>query len=414
MIASTLYRTRFIWSFILFILVSFSGVFANLILFPEVVVGSLGGPRLTEIQVTTSQVLFVFVPLAFFRVWSRFEVSQLPDLGKKNIYWLLVLVGVFYGIWFVLAPQGPTLVSTVKLEYLLPLFIVNLIISLYCYYWFVQEGEDSTIYRTLRVHEIDIAKAELLKETKEKYKPIVLSYLREAIRLRRLAFISLYGVGFVVFLAIIAVVFASRLTEADQQVSSTLTQAESLQISDRDRLTNLTAENLSIDANIAAAEERLADEDTSIFEKERVADDLHAYEVRQVLLPEEISQATKQLMESNELVQNVRLQLLINAEEGGTASAVSSLNTLIASSVTRFGLVIILTFLAQALINLYRYSMRLSAFYWSNAILVAMTDGRVAEIGELSDLMSPLKVSIGREPKTPVDEAVKLLNAAKD
>lgn len=114
-----------------------------------------------------------------------------------------------------------------------------------------------------------------------------------------------------------------------------------------------------------------------------------------------------------ELLDTVRKEDVLGESSTALATAQSS-EALIASAVTRFGVIAVLMFLAQALINLYRYALRLSAFYRSRALMVVLTGGDLVKMEAASKTLSADHVSLGREPKSPIEDAKRLAEIAKD
>ena len=92
---------------------------------------------------------------------------------------------------------------------------------------------------------------------------------------------------------------------------------------------------------------------------------------------------------------------------------ISNLNLLIASGITRFGILFMMIFIMQVLINLYRYTMRLSAYYLSqaDAFLLAHDDNEALE--RIVPLLSPAQVDFGKPPNTPLEQLGKLAEVAK-
>lgn len=74
---------------------------------------------------------------------------------------------------------------------------------------------------------------------------------------------------------------------------------------------------------------------------------------------------------------------------------------ILATAITRFGVVIILVFLTQILIGLYRYNMRLIAFYQSRKDFIYMWDGSIKTMSKFSAIVTPIGVDFGKEPKNP-------------
>lgn len=85
---------------------------------------------------------------------------------------------------------------------------------------------------------------------------------------------------------------------------------------------------------------------------------------------------------------------------------------LISSLTTRFGAVLILLFLVQTLITLYRYNTRLAAFFDSRAdVLELLREATSDKLATLVQLFAPEAIDYGRLPRTPSEQ---LLAIAKE
>jgi hypothetical protein len=90
----------------------------------------------------------------------------------------------------------------------------------------------------------------------------------------------------------------------------------------------------------------------------------------------------------------------------------STIVSLIATNVTRFGTLAILTFLISLSMSLYRYNVRLYAFYMARADALRMKGG----LGQVSliSLASSLTpgVDFGKTPQTPIEQILELVRVA--
>jgi hypothetical protein len=98
--------------------------------------------------------------------------------------------------------------------------------------------------------------------------------------------------------------------------------------------------------------------------------------------------------------------LLSAPEDFGRPSTVVSL---IATNVTRFGTLAIITFLISILMSLYRYNIRLYAFYMARADALRMKGelGRVSLVALASSLTPG--VDFGKAPQTPTEQVIELV-----
>lgn len=88
---------------------------------------------------------------------------------------------------------------------------------------------------------------------------------------------------------------------------------------------------------------------------------------------------------------------------------------LIASSVTRFGAILLLIFGVQILVQLYKYNVRLSAFYEAQADaidLVGVSD--IEKLTKVIQTISPNNIDFGKNPRTPTHELAELAKHLKN
>jgi hypothetical protein len=101
--------------------------------------------------------------------------------------------------------------------------------------------------------------------------------------------------------------------------------------------------------------------------------------------------------------------LLGTLEDSGHSATVISL---IATNVTRFGTLAIITFLISLSMSLYRYNIRLYAFYMARADALRMKGelGRVSLVALASSLTPG--VDFGKNPQTPTEQIIELVRVA--
>jgi hypothetical protein len=103
-------------------------------------------------------------------------------------------------------------------------------------------------------------------------------------------------------------------------------------------------------------------------------------------------------------------------DEGNTSGDdKGQLVRLVQTSITRFGTLIVVSFLVAILIPSYRYSMRLSAFYSARAdALIAMrsTSFEISNFDLLTGVLTP-HIEFGKSPSTPVEQVADLVRAAR-
>jgi hypothetical protein len=100
----------------------------------------------------------------------------------------------------------------------------------------------------------------------------------------------------------------------------------------------------------------------------------------------------------------------INAD----TSTVSLLNNpMFLSNLNRVGITIYAFFAVTIIVAVYRYSMRLSTHYDACADALELSDGSIdARFHQLIRSLSPAGIDFGKAPRSPVDQAAEMLQAA--
>jgi hypothetical protein len=88
---------------------------------------------------------------------------------------------------------------------------------------------------------------------------------------------------------------------------------------------------------------------------------------------------------------------------------------LVQTSVTRFGLLAVIGFFVSILVSLYRYNVRLAAFYTARADALRLLEppSAVSDFALIVTALSPT-VEFGKGPQPPIAQLVDLVKAAKD
>jgi hypothetical protein len=82
----------------------------------------------------------------------------------------------------------------------------------------------------------------------------------------------------------------------------------------------------------------------------------------------------------------------------------------ISSLSTRIGSVLILIFLVQILVNLYRYNIRLAAYYDARADALQLVGSKDEKtLNEYVKVLSPETFDFGKQPRSPADNVMDLL-----
>ena len=109
--------------------------------------------------------------------------------------------------------------------------------------------------------------------------------------------------------------------------------------------------------------------------------------------------------------ENAKLDIISNDNGAGNFVQTNS-NFLIASAVTRIGILLIVVFLVQILVGIYRYSMRMSAFYLSRADSLLLISNNANSLGAWEDSLLPKEIDFGKTPVSPAKEALDVVREA--
>jgi hypothetical protein len=84
---------------------------------------------------------------------------------------------------------------------------------------------------------------------------------------------------------------------------------------------------------------------------------------------------------------------------------------IVATAITRVGVVLIIVFLVQILMGLYRYNTRLVAYYSSRRDLLTLWDGNQKTLKPLDQVLAPPRVDFGKEPKHPLEDIIRAMGS---
>jgi hypothetical protein len=78
-----------------------------------------------------------------------------------------------------------------------------------------------------------------------------------------------------------------------------------------------------------------------------------------------------------------------------------------ATAITRVGVVLIIIYLVQILIGLYRYNTRLATYYNAKQDVLGLWDGNPTSLKRLDEIIGSPKFDFGKEPKHPLEDLLK-------
>jgi hypothetical protein len=233
-----------------------------------------------------------------------------------------------------------------------------------------------------------------------------------AIQLRRFSMISLVAIGMLLFVAVGVILFAGFIANLGigqsniERIQATLDSEQAILARVERDLRGIDSRERSVKTNY---ERRMritkkpivegAYKKSSEYERLMIQrDQLKTLRGHHVKTLETIFAARQKFLEKR-LTNN-----------GGAQGQPDNINLLIASGITRFGILFIMLFIVQILVNLYRYTMRLSSYYLSQADALLLSDGTSDDLLKIVPALSPATVDFGKPPATPIEHVEKLVN----
>ncbi|MCB9928453.1 MAG: hypothetical protein H6844_03430 [Alphaproteobacteria bacterium] len=248
---------------------------------------------------------------------------------------------------------------------------------------------------------------------------------RRAIQMRRFSLVALAGIGVLLVVAVAVILFAGfianlgvgatgperiqqlldaengairRLREQESQLRRDLEQSEIAYFTAA-RPTRAIVRKLE-DLNLTQA-------DRERFQQTPTYLQAHA----------ELESMAAQIashQQALEAIRGARIEYLTDniKSDFGASEETSNVNLLIASGITRFGILFIMLFIVQILVNLYRYSMRMSAYYLSQADALLLAEDGGDALLKVVPALSPQNVDFGKAPQTPMQNLEKLAEIA--
>ena len=230
-----------------------------------------------------------------------------------------------------------------------------------------------------------------------------------AVQMRRFSFVALTGIGALLVVAVCVILFAGFIANlgvgktGPERIQELLT-AETAAL---DRAQSDLLSNRQKQEDLAKRTTRDPNPDPEAYKSTPEFKQLDVAERKLILVRDAHEDAIGTILRERTAYLKTNIQT-----DFGSAEEANNLNLLIASGITRFGILFIMLFIVQILVNLYRYTMRLSAYYLSQAdALLLASDGEDALL-KLVPALSPAQVDFGKAPDTPAQNLEKLLEMA--
>jgi hypothetical protein len=225
-----------------------------------------------------------------------------------------------------------------------------------------------------------------------------------AVRLRRRAATLRTGAGGSLFLIVLALIGGLGLFYFAKQIS----------INTNDEIIRLLAQKSQRElADIGRAESLIREADYIVDRALQAT----TPDIRKALASDVAAEATSGIDGAKQAIAKVQSSAATIEKHIIALDRTDQTRELISTIATRVGAVLIIVFLVQILVSLYRYNMRLSAYYDARADaleLAAGADGRTSlkQFQAACEIIAPDRIDFGREPKSPVANVTELLKAA--
>ena len=176
-----------------------------------------------------------------------------------------------------------------------------------------------------------------------------------------------------------------EITEIDEKIKTSILELAS---------TEKKQEKKNIESGVIDLRKRLAELNEEYFN-----------------LEEDFGRLETDYRSSNKELTDMR-RALLEFQSGDKPQPVDE-NLLVATAVTRFGVLVIAIYLVQILINLYRYNTRVAAYYRAAADALVLLDHSPKKIEELRTLLWP-DLDYGRSPQTIHQRIVEVFSKTAD
>ena len=237
---------------------------------------------------------------------------------------------------------------------------------------------------------------------------------------RIFSFYSMLGILLLVFVAVAVIIFAGYIANLDI-TGTNINQIRSTVDSETVKLERFRESALDLDNKIISRRSELHDKDELPAEEEEIEKLDLGFERKDSIFKtlrskqKRISGRIASQEKTVEKLEDSFRDALKRSISGVTPAATGQegLNLLIASGITRFGILFVMMFILQVLINLYRYTMRLSAHYLAQADALLLASNSDETLLKILPALMPTQVDFGRRPTTSVEELSRILDTIK-
>jgi hypothetical protein len=223
-------------------------------------------------------------------------------------------------------------------------------------------------------------------------------------RLRRRSSIILGSIALSLVVAAIIVIFAGRLTSIDAAAVSNIDK--------------IKAELLEVERRFAVLYDVKRQLFSATIESQPSPNTTDASKLRpraetfpsSLGVPQDLAAVDQMILILNE--RQKRMNELLNdawMKELALERPYNDWRYIVATAITRVGVVLIIVFLVQILMGLYRYNTRLTTFYNSRKDLLRVWNGQTGDLAKLSDILAPPRIDFGRDPKHPLEDIIRAI-----
>lgn len=229
-------------------------------------------------------------------------------------------------------------------------------------------------------------------------------------RLRGTTLAFLFGIALSLITGAFVIIFAGRLTSLDASAVSNVDRIKS-DLADESRRLSRLYQYQSLFTQIDTAKNAQAPKDTLDKLDRQVAT------LQDLVTPSPPDLATSKTLiaDEKELITNIH-KLLDAAwtKELSSDRGYNDWHYIAATAITRVGVVLIIVYLVQILMGLYRYNTRLISYYSSRRDLLVLWDGKQRGLKPLDEMLASSQIDFGKEPKHPLEDLFKALGSKVD
>jgi hypothetical protein len=215
--------------------------------------------------------------------------------------------------------------------------------------------------------------------------------------------VILYTIGLALVASAIVILFAGRLTSIDASAVSNVDRLKSDLSDEVRKLSKLYQLKNAYSQQEAAANLSLSRDQLDKLDRQISS-------LRDDSSPGDSTSTT--VVIAREELQADKIRTLLQEaweKELDSQQGYSDWHYIAATAITRVGIVLIIVYLVQILMGLYRYNTRLIAYYNSRRDLLTLWDGKQRSLKSLDEILTSSKIDFGKEPKHPLEDLIHAL-----